>query len=313
MSRTSRLRILLATILIVSCVTTATRPALAQTPYLWVDIGSEPANMARGWFVTNGGNANNIMVSGTTTLNAAIGRLAAGDRIYTLAHGVSGVCARGGQSFVGGRISLEGADRRGFGAGTDPNNSCPGGGAPYALPNQQNFTWRMLTCNSGTTPGWAGGISVVASAQAALGNTVTISGADATQSLTMRFFARRGGGTTAQWAACVATFDPWAMANQGGRSVNQWYDATAFGNHAANLTALQNGPVAAYNTANGTTWALTRQAYIWTPAIPGTPPVLAQGDEESADEPDAIAECQDAAAATPVAHRTWGEVKLIYR
>src|SRR5260221_8921179 len=98
MSERSRLRILLATFLIVSSVMAATRPATAQTPYLWVDAGAEPANMACGGFVTNGGNANNILVSGTTTLNAAIRRLAANDRIYSLAHGVSGVCAQGGQS-----------------------------------------------------------------------------------------------------------------------------------------------------------------------------------------------------------------------
>src|SRR5258707_4402842 len=103
MSQRSRLRILLATFLIFSSVTAATRPAIAQTPYLWVDAGAEPGNMARGWFVTNGGNANNILVSGTTTLNAAIGQLAANDRIYTLAHGVSGVCAQGSPAFVCGR------------------------------------------------------------------------------------------------------------------------------------------------------------------------------------------------------------------
>ncbi len=171
----------------------------------------------------------------------------------------------------------------------------------------------MLTCNSGTTPGWAGGVSVVARAQAALSNTVTISGPDATQYVTMRFFARRGGGTAAQWAACVATFDPWANANQGGRTTNQWYDARAFGDHGANLTALQNGPVATYNTANGTTWAITRQAYIWTPAIPGTPPALSQTDEEVADVPNDIAECEGAEGATPTTRKTWGELKLIHR
>jgi hypothetical protein len=308
----SRLRILVTATLLISGLTAVVRPAAAQTPYLWIDADAEPGNMARGWFTTNGGNANNILESGTTTLNAAIGRLAAGDRLYTLAHGVSGVCARGGPSFVGGRLRLEGADRRGFGAGTDPNNSCAGGGAPYALPNQGNFTWRMLTCNSGTTPGWAGGVSVVASAQAALGNTVTITGPDARQSVGMRFFTR-GGGTAAQWAACIGTFNAWAMANQGGRTVNAWYDATPFGNHAANMAALQNGPVADYNNANGTTFNITRQAYIWNPAIPGTPPALAVPDEISADEPDDFAECQAADESTPTVHESWGKVKSIYR
>src|SRR5262249_55786944 len=117
-----RVLLLLATIAL-----TASTTARAQTPYLWADPDGAPGNVARGWFTTNGGNAANILVSGATTLNAALGRLAANDRIYTLAHGVSGNCVRGGPAFVGGRIRLEGADRRGFGAGTDPNNNCAAG------------------------------------------------------------------------------------------------------------------------------------------------------------------------------------------
>ena len=103
------------------------------------------------------------------------------------------------------------------------------------------------------------------------------------------------------------------MANQGGRTVNAWYDATPFANHGANMAALQNGPVADYNTANGTTFNITRQAYIWNPAIPGTPPAQAVTDEMFADEPDDFAECQAADEATPTIHKTWGEVKSIYR
>ena len=266
---------------------------LHSAQYLWLDNSVQPGHFHRAWFIGNGNPAGNIRLAGTTTLNAAITGLANGDIIYSVAHGICRKCNGVGSVIKGGLIALETNIPEGFAAGTDPGAKCAGD-APYAIPAKGGITWRMLTCYANKIPTWGGGaISVRKSADDRLPGTSTVTGPDVLQKFGMGFRVAYQAGEEADIAACLATFAAWVTANHPPhKNTTDWYDATAVGGHGANMAALNAGPVATYNTAHGTHLALTRNNYLYDPAIPGTlPPVPPRDGELDADTEDDIPIC----------------------